>query len=90
MKKASLKVLAVCALMFTTALTATSCNKQIFDTNYKFEKVHIIGKSCFEITSWTDYEDGDQIQVNIKNYGTCLFHSSQIILVEKKCPICGN
>ena len=89
MKKSFLKILSVCALVFATALT-TSCNKQIFDTSYKFEKVHIIGTGCFKITSWTDFEDGDQIQVNIKDHGTCLFHSSQIILVEKKCPICGN
>ena len=35
-------------------------------------------------------EDGDQIQVKIKDYGTCLFHSNQIVLIESKCPFCGH
>lgn len=72
-------------------LLLTSCNKQLFDFNQKFEKVHVFetGK-CYDISSWTDYEDGDQIQVTIKGKGACLFHSSQICLVEKDCPFCDK
>ena len=76
-------------LMFITVLLLSGCNKQIVDFKNHFKKVHIVAeKKCYEIEKWTDYEDGDQIQVKIKGYGYCLFHSNQIILVEDKCPIC--
>ena len=77
-------------LLFPLILLA-GCNKQVFDITLKFEKVHVFETGqCYEITSWTDYEDGDQIQVNIKDYGQCLFHSSQIVLIQNKCPFCGK
>lgn len=76
-------------LMFITVLLLSGCNKQIVDFKYQFKKVHIMQENkCYEIESWRDYEDGDQIQVKIKGYGYCLFHSNQIILVDNKCPIC--
>jgi len=84
MKKLFLAFIAVCALALT------GCNYQLVDLNYNFTKVHIMDRGCFEISSWKDYEDGDQIQVNIVGYGTCLFHANQIVLVENKCPICGR
>ena len=67
----------------------TSCNKVFMDTTYHFKKVHVFetGK-CYEIVNWTDFEDGDQIQVKIKDYGVCLFHSNQIVLIEDQCPFC--
>ena len=76
-------------LMFLTVLLLSGCNKQIVDFKYQFKKVHIIQeKKCYEIEKWKDYQNSDQIQVKIKDYGYCLFHSNQIILVEDKCPIC--
>ena len=88
MKKKILTAIA-CASM---ALSLSACdfyNKQTFDFNYKFDKVHVYdtGK-CYKIKSWTDFEEGDQIQVDIEGKGVCLFHSSSIILVADKCPIC--
>ena len=83
MKKIILTILAVATLVLT------GCNKQIVDLNYKFKKVHVFEtQQCYEINSWTDYEDGDQIQVGIKGYGKVLFHSNQIALIENKCPFC--
>lgn len=78
------------ALAAAALLSLGGCNKQLFDTNYKFDKVHIYetGK-CYDISSWTDFEDGDQIQVTIVGKGACVFHSSSIVLVADKCPICG-
>lgn len=76
-------------LLLLLPLALVSCNKQIIDFNYKFDKVHIFEThKCYPITSWRDYEDGDQIQVNIAGYGVCLFHSNQIVLIENKCPFC--
>ena len=36
-----------------------------------------------KIDSWTDYEDGDQIQVVI-NGTTYLVHSTNIVLIQEK------
>ena len=67
----------------------SGCNKQVLDFNYKFVKVHVFEMhKCYPISSWTDYEDGDQIQVEITGKGHCLFHSNQIVLIENYCPFC--
>ena len=77
-------------LLLLPLLLLASCNKQVFDFNLKFNKVHVFeAGACYPIESWTDYEDGDQIQVKISGKGTCLFHANSIILVADKCPICN-
>lgn len=76
-------------LLLSLSLALASCNKQVFDFKYNFTKVHVFEKNrCYSISSWTDYEDSDQIQVTIPNYGACLFYSNQIVLIESKCPFC--
>lgn len=71
------------------ALVVSACNYQAVDLNYKFTKVHVFATAqCYDISSWKDYENSDQIQVKIKGYGTCLFHSNQVVLIESKCPFC--
>lgn len=61
-------------------------NKQIFDTTYTFHRAiielpngHVIDG---DVESWTDYEDGDQIQVKI-NGKVYLVHSSNIVLINE-------
>ena len=77
----------ILALLATLSLTA--CNKQLIDLNYNYKKVHHFDTHrCYEISSWRDYEDGDQIQVDIKGYGRVLFYANQIALIEDKCPFC--
>lgn len=79
----------ILALFAIAALALTGCNKQLVDLNLKFTKVHVFEThQCYEINSWRDYEDGDQIQVGIKGYGKVLFHSNQIALIEDNCPFC--
>jgi uncharacterized lipoprotein NlpE involved in copper resistance len=83
MKKILVTVVAL--ILMTTTLYGCG-NKQIFDTTYTFEKAiislpngHIIeGK----IDSWTDFEDGDQIQVKINGI-TYLVHSSDVVLIKE-------
>lgn len=62
------------------------CNKQLIDLNYKFDRAILTlpnGEVVEgEVQSWTDYEDGDQIQVKI-NDKTYLVHSSQIVLIAE-------
>ena len=61
-------------------------NKQLFDFTYSFDTAIIslpdgtIVKG--KVDSWTDYEDGDQIQVVI-NGTTYLVHSINVALMKK-------
>lgn len=62
------------------------CNKQLIDLNYEFDKaiISLPNGELVEgkIETWTDYEDGDQIQVKIDGK-TYLVHSSQIVLINE-------
>ena len=66
-------------------LTLTACNKQMVDLTYSYERA-ILSLPNGEIvegkvSSWTDFEDGDQIQVRIDGK-TYLVHSSNIVLIS--------
>lgn len=68
-------------------MLVTGCgNKQMFDTTYTFNKAIITlpdGQVVSgKVQSWTDYEDGDQIQVKV-NGTTYLVHSSNIVLMNE-------
>lgn len=79
------KFLAMLLCVITMA-TLAGCNKTVFDTTYSFERAVV----CLpdgdviegEVQSWTDYEDGDQIQVKIDDV-TYLVHSSNIVLISE-------
>lgn len=80
------KILATLIIMLLLVATLSGCNKQLFDTTYSFDRAIISlpngqvvdGK----VDSWTDYEDGDQIQVKINGI-TYLVHSSNIVLIKE-------
>ena len=79
------KKIVALVLAVVMCLSMTACgNKQLFDTTYTFDKAIISlpnGEVVEgEIKSWTDYEDGDQIQVKIGDT-TYLVHSSNIVLI---------
>jgi hypothetical protein len=83
MKKIIAVLLAIIAILSVTLLSG--CNKQIMDLTYSYEYA-IIGLPNGEVvegkvSSWTDYEDGDQLQVKI-NGKTYLVHSSNIVLIS--------
>ena len=73
-------------LAATLVLNLTACNKQIIDTIYKYDRAIIQlpdgtvvdGK----VQSWTDFEDGDQIQVKVDGK-TYLVHSSNVVLIDE-------
>ena len=72
-------------LLLSAALLA-GCNKQMVDLTYSYEYA-IIGLPNGEIvegkvSSWTDFEDGDQIQVKIAGK-TYLVHSSNVVLISE-------
>ena len=78
------KFLAV-LLVVLAVLTMAGCNKQMVDLTYSYERAILVlpngevieGK----VSSWTDFEDGDQIQVKIDGK-TYLVHSSNIVLIS--------
>lgn len=84
-KAAAAMALALVLLAMTICVAATSCNKQIIDTTYKFDRAIISlpdGSTVTgSVTSWTDYEDGDQIQVTINGH-TYLVHSANVVLIK--------
>lgn len=80
------KIIAVicCSLCL---FAAVGCNQTVFDTEYTFEKAVVcIGGEWqeVEIKKWTDYADGDQIQIETKDGYVYLVHSNNITLIHKK------
>jgi len=81
------KVIAIllAALLLVSLLVLAGCNKQMVDLTYSYERAILVlpngevveGK----VSSWTDFEDGDQIQVKIDGK-TYLVHSSNIVLIS--------
>ena len=76
------KIIALGLLASTIVLTA--CNYDVIDTQYKFNYAYINVSDTYrvegKVDKWTDYEDGDQIQVTI-NGVTYLTHASNVTLV---------
>ena len=83
MKKVIALLLAVIVALSICILTG--CNKQMVDLTYSYEYA-IIGLPNGEtvegkVSSWTYFEDGDQIQVKIDGK-TYLVHSSNVVLIS--------
>ena len=83
--KKIIAILLAAAITLGLAAIITGCNKQMVDLTYSYEYA-IISLPNGEVvegkvSSWTDFEDGDQIQVKI-NGKTYLVHSSNIVLIS--------
>lgn len=80
------KILTTLLVLTLSAVTLSGCNKQIIDLTYEYDRAII----CLpngeivegEVEGWTDYEDGDQIQVKIDGV-IYLVHSSDIVLIKE-------
>lgn len=79
------KILAV-VLVAGTVILSSCGNKQVLDTIYKYDTAILSLPDgsivSGEVQSWSDYDDGDQIQVKI-NGTTYLVHSVNIVLIQK-------
>lgn len=78
-------IITLAALIFIGTVL-TSCNAQVIDTTYKFDKAIISlpnGEIVEgEVESWRDYDGSDQIQVTID--GTTYFcHHSDVVLIRE-------
>ena len=83
MKKIITIILAATAI--AALLILAGCNKQMVDLTYSYERAILClpNGEVIEgrVSSWTDFEDGDQIQVRIDGK-TYLVHSSNIVLIS--------
>ena len=72
-------------MIFSIIIAAmTSCNKQLIDTSYTFNKAIInTGNEVItvKVKSWKDFDDGDQIQIKAEDGTVYLVHSSNITLI---------
>lgn len=74
----------ILAAILMTSIFLTGCgNKDMFDTTYTFKYAEIKMPSGEvikgRVETWTDFEDGDTIQVKI-NGETYLTHISNVVL----------
>ncbi len=77
--------IALVVLLAAMSLILLGCNKQMVDLTYSYERaiLSLPNGEVIEgkVSSWTDFEDGDQIQVRIDGK-TYLVHSSNIVLIS--------
>ena len=80
-----MKKLTALVLAFVLVILMAGCNKQMVDLTYSYERavLSLPNGEVIEgkVSSWTDFEDGDQIQVRIDGK-TYLVHSSNIVLIS--------
>ena len=80
-----MKKLTALVLALIRVFLMAGCNKQMVDLTYSYERavLSLPNGEVIEgkVSSWTDFEDGDQIQVRIDGK-TYLVHSSNIVLIS--------
>ena len=83
--RAGVLVVIVVMVFGSVAIAGLFTNKQLFDTTWSFEYACIAlpdGTSVDgKIESWTDFEDGDQIQIKIDGV-TYLTHIENVVLLS--------
>ena len=80
----------IALLLTTVIMTLSLCacgNKALVDTTYTFDEaiIRLPDGSIVsgEVTTWTDYEDGDSLQITLKDGNTYLVHASNAVLICK-------
>ena len=87
-----IKKFGVTVLITMLMISLCACNKDIWDTNYIFDAAICysdfdgdgVGEwKTFEIDNWTDYSDGDSVQIKTKDGDVYLFHASNCTLINR-------
>lgn len=82
-------LLVILIIAMVTVLSA--CNMAMGMGNFEFNKIHIDTyhySGCFTIQKWYNNESG--IEVKTKEAGSMFLSEGTYILIEDKCPFCGN
>lgn len=89
MKKTITFIITLLAAAGITAVAIVALcgfNYDLFDTTYSFDEAIIALPNgevvSGEVDSWTDFEDGDQIQVKINGI-TYLTHATNVVLINR-------
>ena len=93
-KKVTIAIAIIVIVLLVSTIPLISCdnvgyNKQIFDFNYEYTNAYVkIGDEWkdIEIKSWTDYEDGEQLQIILKDGTVMLVSSYTCILYKGSLP----
>lgn len=83
MKKKIMCLILACVIL----LAISACgNRKLIDTTYTFNKaiINLPDGTVVEgkVSSWKDFEDGDQLQVVVDGK-TYLLHSSNVVLIAE-------
>ena len=82
------KIIAIFMIILVLVTMVSCVNKDMFDTVYTYDYAIIEfpdGTSKkVEIKQWTDYEDGDQLQIKATDGTIYLVHSEDCVLVKEK------
>ena len=79
------KILTLC-LLTLLSLSLISCNRQIIDTTWKFNKaIILLGDETIEIEidSWMDYDEDTSIQIKAKDGTSYLTDLKNVILISE-------
>lgn len=81
-----MKKLNVFTIGLLICLALSGCNQQIFDTTYRYDRaiISLPDGTVVEgkVSSWKDYEDGDQLQIVIDGV-TYLTHATNVCLIAE-------
>lgn len=81
-----IRLVGITVMLVVLLLTFTGCTRSVVDMTYNFTYGYVMlpnGKVVEgTVQSWTDFEDGDQLQVKIDGK-TYLTHSTNVVLVAK-------
>ena len=92
MKKRIIVLLVLLVTMATLLITTScqgGCNKELFDLQYAYNRAYIkIGEEWVDtpIKKWTDYEDGEQLQITLQDGTKMLVSSFNCILYYGELP----
>lgn len=80
------KIILAAVVLLMVAVVTSGCNRAVFDTHFAFDDAMVALPDGTvikgQVSSWNDYEDGDQLQVTI-NGVTYLTHASNVVLIDK-------
>ena len=70
-------------MICATCLSLVGCNRTLVDTTWAYKYADIKDVGTVEVSSWTDYENSDMIQIKAVDGTVYLTHSVNVILRTK-------